>query len=252
MKRLCPLAAIVAVFGLIPTLHAATKTVTIVTGTTVSATHTPASSFMGIEIPAKIQYDVGYATTPDVDFTGLNAGDILALDVVAPSGYRFQIAPEGAYQLSTYNRWFAFGENVGTGGFSSVSFSLLDLVGNAPTPTLNTTLVYQPSNNASNFLYSAGLNSLEALSFSGFRFTGTLANSVNAVTLPFLETAAFSVSDNDYQGQPPPADLGVFTVVPEPSTFFLLSLAGPGWLAWRRRKRTGLTRPVVPPHPLPS
>lgn len=236
MKTSHLVAAFTALVILISGLHAADLKLTIVTSNTVTSTYTPQD--LEDEEPAEIRYTVGYAVLPAADFTGLNAGDTITLDVVAPAGYQFKITPEGGYQWSTYNRWFAFGENVGAGGFSNVSFSLLDLTGNVPTPSLTTTLVYQSSNDASNFLYSAFFNSTDAIIFSGFRFTGTLADSVNAITLPFYETPSFSVRDNNYQGPPPPDDLGILTIIPEPSTYALLLLTGAGWLLWMRRKVT--------------
>lgn len=236
MKTSCSLAAFAAGVTFISGLQAADLNITIVTSNTVTSTYTPED--LDYEDPAAIIYKVGYAVRPAADFTGLNAGDTITLDVMAPAGNQFQITPQGTYTFGTYNRWFAFGENVGAGGFSSVSFSLLDLTGNAPTPSLTTTLVYQSSNNASNFLYSASFSSLDAIIFSGFRFRGTLAGSVNAITLPFNERPSFSVSDNNYQGPPPPNDLGILTIIPEPSTYALLLLSGAGWLLWLRRKVT--------------
>ena len=237
MKTSCLVAAFTAVFTIISGLHAANLNLTIVTSNTVTSTYTPAD--IGEGQPARIRYNVGYAVIPAANFTGLNAGDTITLDVMAPVGNQFQITPEGTYTFSSYNRWFAFGENVGAGGFSSVSFSLLDLTGNAPTSTMLTSLlVYQPSNDASNFLYSASFSSIDAIIFSGFRFTGTVAGPVEAITLPFLEAASFSIDDNDYQGPPPPSDLGILTIIPEPSTYALLLLTGAGWLLWMRRKAT--------------
>lgn len=226
-------AAFFAVVTLVSGLHAAVLNLTIVTSNTVTSTYTPEDILFGRS--AEIRYNVGYAVIPAADFTGLNAGDTINLDVVAPVGYQFKITPEGTYSFDTYNRWFAFGENVGAGGLTNVSFSLLDLSGNAPTPSLSTTLIYQSSNNASNFLYSASFSSIDAIIFSGFRFTGTVVGSVNAITLPFNETPSFSIRDNNYQGQPSPNDLGILTIIPEPSTYALLLLAGAGCVLRRRR-----------------
>ncbi len=192
-------AAFFAVVTLVSGLHAAVLNLTIVTSNTVTSTYTPED--IEDEDPAEIRYTVGYAVIPAADFTGLNAGDTINLDVVAPAGYQFKITPEGTYRFSTYNRWFAFGENVGAGGLTNVSFSLLNLTGNAPTPSLTTTLVYQSSNDASNFLYSAFFDSTDVIIFSGFRFTGTLAGSVNAITLPFNETPSFSGSSAKSVGE---------------------------------------------------
>jgi len=127
---------------------------TIVTDPTVTSSFTPASSDMYDSSPAQITYTVAYDIIPEVDFSGLNSGDTITLDVIAPVGFRFEVKPEDSFQFSTYNRWFESGKNVGSGGLSSLTFELLDLVGNAPSANLNSNLLYQ-GNDASNFLYSS-------------------------------------------------------------------------------------------------
>jgi hypothetical protein len=123
--------------------------ITIVTESTVRSSYTPEDIDQGD--PAEISYLVDYAITPDVDFSGAVVGDTITLDVVAPTGLHFKVAPEGSFQFSTYNRWFEFGKNVGSTGLSNVSFSFLDLSGNVPSANLTTGLTYQSSNDASNF-----------------------------------------------------------------------------------------------------
>ncbi len=195
--------------------------ITIVTESTVRSSFTPEDIDEGD--PARITYFVDYAITPDVDFSGGVVGDLITLDVVAPTGLHFEVAPEGSFEFSTYNRWFEFGKDVGSTGLSNVSFSFLDLSGTVPTANLTTGLAYQ-GNDASNFLFASFFNSAEAITFSGFRFEATITGDTNAITLPFFETNSFVIRDSDYSGQAPPGDAGILTIVPESSTYaFLLA-----------------------------
>ena len=238
------IAALFSAFTLCSSVHCASINLTIVTGTSVTTRFTP-SDMLGMPgmlgMPAQISYDVNYDVIPSVNFSGLNSGDTITLDVIAPSGYRFQVTPEGEFNFQTYNRWFAYNKNIGSGGLQDASFSMLGLSGNVPSvtsyPSLSTYLTYQSSNNASGFLFAANFRSLEAISFTGFRFTGTVFGSFNPVELPFYETSFFSISDRDYQGQQPPNHTGILTLVPEPSALSLL-VVGLGGLAMMRRRRS--------------
>jgi hypothetical protein len=230
------IAALFSAFTLCSSVHGASINLTIVTGTSVTTRFTPSDIMLGM--PAQISYDVNYDVIPSVNFSGLNSGDTITLDVIAPSGYRFQVTPEGEFAFDTYNRWFEFNKNIGSGGLQDASFSMLGLSGNVPSVAYwNTYLQYQSSNNASGFLFATGLRSLEAISFTGFRFTGTVSGSFNPVELPFYESSFFSISDNDYQGQEPPNQTGILSIVPEPSALSLLAV-GLGGLAMMRRRRS--------------
>ena len=233
------IAALFSAFTLCSSVHGASINLTIVTGTSVTTRFTPSSDMWGM--PARISYDVNYNVIPSVNFSGLNSGDTITLDVIAPSGYRFQVTPEGEFNFQTYNRWFAYNKNIGSGGLQDASFSMLGLSGNVPSvtsyPSLSTYLTYQSSNNASGFLFAADFRSLEAISFTGFRFTGTVFGSFNPVELPFYETSYFSISDDDYQGQEPPNQTGILSIVPEPSALSLLAV-GLGGLSMLRRRRS--------------
>ena len=228
------IAALLSAFTLLSSVHGASINITIVTGTSVTTRFTPSDS--GELMPAQISYDVNYNVIPSVNFTGLNSGDSITLDVIAPSGYRFQVAPEGEFTFDTYNRWFAYNKNIGSGGLQDVSFSLLGLSGSGPSATnLNYFLGYQ-LNDASNFVFANGFSSSEAFSFTGFRFTGTVSSSLNPVELPFFESNYFSISDNDYQGQEPPNQTGILSIVPEPSALSLLAVGLCGLAILRRRR----------------
>ena len=229
------IAALFSAFTLCSSVHCASINLTIVTGTSVTTRFTP--SDIRDRMPARISYDVNYDVIPSVNFSGLNSGDTITLDVIAPSGYRFQVTPEGEFAFYTYNRWFEFNKNIGSGGLQDASFSMLGLSGNVPSvTTLSTYLTYQSSNNASGFLFANFFSSSEAFSFTGFRFTGTVSGSFNPVELPFYESSYFSISDNDYQGQEPPNQTGILSIVPEPSALSLLAI-GLGGLAMMRRHR---------------
>jgi len=79
-------------------------------------------------------------------------------------------------------------------------------------------------------------SSSDPISFSGFRFVGTIAGPVNPITLAFFENSSFTVTDQNYQGQAAPDDAGILTIVPEPSAFAMIAgIISLGFIAGKRR-----------------